>query len=161
MPATTTICPSCRAGDTKAYPDLIATQRIAAEIVRGGDLGGVFELANELAKGRCDVGIDADPKGLAATRAATRVRALADSVRRTVEQLEGKADYCPVCKLRELLDCLIEFAVATVERKSPPATLAACEDLAAYAGDDETDADATRTALERARDVFLAAMAVK
>lgn len=161
MPTTATSCPSCRSDDKKTNSDLIATKRLAAEIVRGSDLGGIFELANELAKGRCEVGIDADPNGLAATRAAVRVRAAYGPVRRTFEQLEGKEEYCPVCKLRELLDYLIEFIVATVKRQSPPATLAACVDLAAYCGDDETDADATRTALERARDVFLAAIAVK
>ena len=54
-----------RADDSLAEPRADLGERRLG----GGDLGGVFELANELAKGRCAVGIDADPKGLAATRA--------------------------------------------------------------------------------------------
>lgn len=160
MTATVTTCPSCRSDDRKAHPDLIATQRIAVEIVRGGDLGGIFELANELAKARCDVGIDGDPKGLAATRAAVRVREAFGSVRHAFEQLEEKEEYCTACRLRELLAFLIEVAVSTVKRQFPPDTLTACVHLAGYCGDDERDADATRVALERARDVFLAALAM-
>jgi hypothetical protein len=169
MSTTSTSCPSCGSGNKDTHPertatqrvDREATQRVAAAIVRGSDLGGIFKLANTLAKARCDVGIGADANGTAALLAAIQVQASFYYVRREFEQLQGKEEYCTRCKLLELLEYLIEFAVATVGRQGPPATLAACEYLAAYAGDDETDPDATRAALERARDVFVAAISAK
>jgi hypothetical protein len=163
MSTTATSCPSCGSGNEDTHPDLEATHRVAAEIVRGSDLGGIFELASELAKGRCDVGISADPKGLAATRAAVHVREAFNRVRREFEQLEGpKQRQCRLCRLRRMLAHLTTCASEAVSAQTFWETELrdACKELAHYAGDDEHEAAATRAVLELAANVFLKALAV-
>lgn len=161
MPVTTTAATS---GNGSDRPDPSIVDRIASAISSGADLG-VFELCSAVAKARDAIPLGGCPRTPAAIRAAAGVRAAFDNVASTIYALDLGEQVCPCCQLRQRLDELIEFATGRVARHEGrvvagrESILDACGELAMYAGDDFPDASATRAALERARDVFVAAVA--
>jgi hypothetical protein len=162
-----TRCPVC---DDRAYEKAVrdpATQEfaginaIAYAISRGDDLGGVFELGVTLAKARATIRPGNAIDTAEVHKAVVGVQAAHKRVAAEFARLTDSSCPCRVCKLRDQLNHLITCAADAVrEQKAGPA-LASCNELAYYAGDNETDAGATREVLKRARDVFLAALAAK
>ena len=161
-------CPAC---GHPAYdgpsPDpedqnLASLQAIASAISAGHDLGGVFKLGATLAKARVTIGVDHSIDTAEARRAAAKVQAAQERVAAEFNRLADFRRPCRVCELREQLNYLITAAGAAVRTRHidhrSKATVAACDELAFYAGDDKADASATRAVLKLARDVFLAAL---
>lgn len=159
MPVTT----AATSGPGSDRPNPSTVDRIASAISAGADLG-VFELCSAVAKAREAIPLGGCPRTPAAIRAAAGVRTAFERVASTIYALDLGEKVCPCCQLRQRLDELIEFATGRVARHEGDVVgresiLDACGELAMYAGDDFPDANATREVLERARDVFVAAVA--
>jgi len=161
----TTPCRVC-GGRHNEYFQIDGIRAIAKAISSGEDLGGVFELGEKLAKARVAIGIGESVDTMEAHRAAADVQAAQAKVAAEFNRLASRRRPCRVCELRNRLAFLIDVAARAIleEREGSPAgyefrIIDACEELARYAGDDHPDEDATRAVLDRARDVFLAALA--
>lgn len=166
MAATITPCRICGDRDSE-YFQLDGIQALANAISRGDDLGGVFELGEALAKARLATGIGDGVATAESHRAVAAVLTAQAKVAAEFNRLVGRRSPCRLCKLRETLAFLsrVAFEAVADERQGvAPAgyvqpLVDACRDLAGYAGDQFPDEDATRTVLDRARDVFLTALA--
>lgn len=138
-------------------------ESIAVAIASGKDFG-VLELCQAFTQARKAIPESGCPWEPAALLAASAVWDAFDNVATQIFKLDSVPDVCPCCDMRARLDRLIEVAAQAVTdeqdgRKACPRLLVTCEDLADYAGDDDGDATATRSVLELARDVFVAAFA--
>ena len=153
--------------DHKHSDKLDATNRVAEAIAAGHDFGGVFDLANELAKARATIGVGGATATGAAHLAAVALQAIQVRVSREFARIEGRRTACRACEFRHLIETLIRTATRAVsdDRQGFAASwetdlIGACKELADYAGDDHPDEDSTQRVLELARDVFLRALAV-
>lgn len=135
-------------------------------IAFGDDLGGVFELSALLKEARRVIRDDGDEDSIEADIAAAAVGGALRQVADAFASIEGRRDLCPSCELRQQLDQLIDSAAKAIadhrEGVAAPGAakvVTACAELALYAGDHHPDENATREALGRARDAFLATAA--
>jgi hypothetical protein len=157
MPTTTAVT-----DDTRSASPL-TKESIAVAIASRKDFG-VLELYGAFAKARNAIPAGGCPWEPAALLAASAVWTAFDRVAGEMSKVDSVPDVCPCCDMRARLDRLIEVAAQAVAderhgRKACPRLLVNCENLADYAGDDDGDATATRSVLELARDVFVAAFA--
>ena len=172
MSTTPKTCPSCTSAVRLSTADVTAaTPIVAEEIARGGDLGGILDLANAVAMARVEAGaVNATPTMASLQAAATVVIKLVRVVEefRRLGVFVPSGSRCPACELRHRLDPLIaraaiaaarrELAIAEgMEVSDSDQLVDAVKDLAAYAGDGFPDSKATRAVLDLAADVFVLA----
>jgi hypothetical protein len=165
---TISACPACRDLSRRLSEDLEAdaNKNLRHAIASGDDLGGVFELAASLAEARFAISTSGGADSVKAVGYAATILDTQKRIATAFAKLDAGRRPCPGCKLRDQLACLIHSAIEAVidERTGVAAPyqaklIAACKELAMYAGDDHPNEESTLAALGRARDVFLAALA--
>jgi hypothetical protein len=170
----TTACPACRPAIRLSSEDVAASaSAVAAEIARGGDLGGIIELASALVRARTETAIGTTPDSMEAAQAAAlviiKLGRVVDEFRR-LGVVFPSSSLCPACEIRRRLDPLISVAATAAARRELAIAegedvpekddlVEAVETLARYAGDTHPDAAATRDVLSLAIDVLACAAA--